>query len=76
MTKEGVVLPRGAKIPSMFKQNPYRSSSYGIFKNGKFIEKVRIDAATKLGFKGPDRSHFHLNGKGHIFDQNKWPWNE
>lgn len=74
ITEEGVVLPRGARIPGIFKQNPYRSSSYGIFENGKFIEKLRIDAATQPGLKGPNRSHFHLNSKGHIFDQSKWPW--
>ena len=74
VTKEGVALPRGAKIPGIFKQNRYRNSSYGIFENGRFIEKLRIDAATQPGLKGPSRSHFHLNNKGHIFDQSKWPW--
>ncbi|HFK5506803.1 RHS repeat-associated core domain-containing protein [Elizabethkingia anophelis] len=74
-TKEGVILPKGALIPKEFVENPYRNSSYGIFENGKYIEKLRIDPATPPGFKGPMQSHFHLNGgKRHIFDLEKWPW--
>jgi hypothetical protein len=74
VTKEGVALPKGAKIPSNYVQNPYRSSNYGVFENGKFVEKLRIDQATPPGFKGPNQSHFHLNNGGHIFDASKWPW--
>jgi len=74
VTKEGVVLPQGAKIPGEFVENVHRSSNFGLIQNGKFIEKVRIDPATPSGFKGPNQSHFHLNNGGHIFDGNKWPW--
>ena len=73
VTKEGVVLPKGAKIPSEFIENTSRGASFGV-KEGRFIEKVRIDPGTPPGFKGPNESHFHLNNKGHIFDPNKWPW--
>ncbi len=74
VTKEGVVLPKGAKIPSNYVQNPYRSSNYGVFENEKFVEKLRIDPATPPGFKGPNQSHFHLDNGGHTFDATKWPW--
>lgn len=74
VTKDGVALPPGAKIPPELIENPYRSSSFGIIKEGKFIETLRIDAATPPGFKGPNQSHFHLNNGGHIFDSSKWPW--
>jgi hypothetical protein len=74
VTKEGVVLPKGAKIPGEFVENAHRSSNYGIMQNGKYIEKVRIDPATPAGFKGPNASHFHLNNGNHIFDATKWPW--
>jgi RHS repeat-associated protein len=74
VTKEGVVLPKGAKIPGEFVENAHRSSNYGIIQNGKYIEKVRIDPATPAGFKGPNESHFHLNNGDHIFDATKWPW--
>ncbi len=58
VTKEGVVLPKGAKILGEFVQNPYRSSSYGVLKDGKIVEKLRIDPATAPGMKGPNYSHF------------------
>jgi len=75
VTKEGVVLPRNAYIPENYIENPYRSSSYGVYENGKFIEKLRIDPATQPGFKGPNKSHFHINGGSkHIFDPSKWPF--
>ena len=74
VTKEGVVLPQGAKIPGEFVENVHRSSNYGIIQNGKYFEKVRIDPATPSSFKGPNQSHFHLNNGGHIFDASKWPW--
>ncbi len=74
VTKEGVVLPKGAKIPGEFIENAHRSSNYGVMQNGKFVEKLRIDPATPSGFKGPNQSHFHLNNGGHIFEASKWPW--
>ena len=75
VTREGVVLPQGAKIPEYFIENPYyKGASYGMIENGKFVEKLRIDQATPSGFKGPNQSHFHLNRGDHIFDSNKWPW--
>jgi RHS repeat-associated protein len=74
VTKEGVVLPKGAKIPANFIENANRSSNYGIIQNGKFLEKVRIDQATPFRFNGPNQSHFHLDNGGHIFDAKKWPW--
>ena len=74
-THNGVILPKGAYIPGDFTPNPNRIGSFGIFENGKFIEKLRIDIGTPPGFKGPNVSHFHLNGgKKHIFNINKWPW--
>ncbi len=74
VTKEGVVLPKGADIPSQFVENANRSSNYGVIENGKYVEKVRIDPATSPGFKGPNECHFHLNNGKHIFDASKWPW--
>ncbi|RMZ60053.1 hypothetical protein D1632_10705 [Chryseobacterium nematophagum] len=75
VTKEGVVLPRNAYIPKNYIENPYRSSSYGVYENGKFIEKLRIDPATQKGFKGPNENHFHINGGSkHIFEPSKWPF--
>lgn len=74
VTKEGVVLPKGAKIPKNFIENKYRSSNYGVMENGKYVEKVRIDPGTPSGFKGPNEGHFHLNDGDHIFDASKWLW--
>jgi hypothetical protein len=73
VTKEGVVLPKGAKIPSEFIENPFRSSNYGIMENEKFVEKLRIDPATPAGMKGPNFSHYHLNGSAKHLTEN-WPW--
>jgi RHS repeat-associated protein len=73
VTNEGVALPKGATIPSEFIENPFRSSNYGIMENGKFIEKLRIDPATPAGMKGPNFSHYHLNGSGKHLTKN-WPW--
>ena len=69
VTETGVALPKGAKyeIPKHYVQNPYRSGSYGIIKDKKFLEHLRIDSATNKGFKGPNYSHYHLNGKGSHF---------
>ena len=75
VTKDGVVLPRNAYIPDEFIENTHRSGKYGIEVNKDFIEKLRIDPGTPQGFKGPNNSHFHLNGSGkHIFNLEKWPW--
>lgn len=75
VTKDGVVLPKGAEIPSEFVENPFRSGNYGVYVNGKYVEKVRIDPPTPINSKGPNISHFHLdNGKDHITDASKWPW--
>jgi hypothetical protein len=72
VTKDGVVLPKGAKIPESYIENPNRSSSYGVIKNGKFSEKLRIDAGTKPGYKGPQESHIHINNGDEHFT--KWPF--
>ncbi len=73
VTKNGVVLPKGAKIPANFIENPNRVGSYGVKENGKFAERLRIDAATPPGTKGPNFSHYHLNGSSkHLIDN--WPW--
>ncbi len=75
VTNNGIVLPKGAKIPSNLIENPNRSGSYGTMQNNKFIEKLRLDSATPINKKGPGVSHFHLDGKKeHIFDISKWPW--
>ena len=65
VTENGVILPKGANIPKHYIQNPYRKGSYGIIKDGVFHEKLRIDAATPKGKKGPNVSHIHVNGSGH-----------
>ena len=55
--------------------NARDSWDYGEMINGAFESRVRIDMGTPRGFKGPARSHFHLNnGKEHIFDASRWPW--
>ncbi len=66
VTKSGVALPPGAKhqIPDSYVQNPHRSGSYGEVVDGKFKERLRIDPPTPSGQKGPDYSHYHLDGKG------------
>jgi hypothetical protein len=68
-------LPLGEEIPEEFVEYPFRSSSYGLIENGKFVEKLRIDPQTPVNMKGPNVSHFHLDGgKEHIFDVLRWPW--
>ncbi len=64
VTKSGVALPGGPKyaIPSRYVQNPKRPGSYGEIVNGRFTERLRIDAATPKGKNGPAYSHYHLNG--------------
>ena len=76
VTPNGVVLPKGAYIPEDYIQNPFgRVGSYGQMIGGEFVEMLRIDPGTLPGYKGPNDSHFHLNGgKNHIFDVSKWPW--
>ena len=66
VTKSGVALPAGAKhqIPEGYVQNPHRSGSYGEVVDGKFKERLRIDPPTPPGQKGPNYSHYHLDGKG------------
>jgi RHS repeat-associated protein len=66
VTKSGVALPLGSKyqIPEGYVQNPHRSGSYGEIVEGKFKERLRIDPATPPGQKGPNYSHYHLDGKG------------
>lgn len=55
--------------------NPNRPGSYGKLIDGKYVEIIRIDKGSKPGYKGPNNSHFHINGnKKHIFDVNRWPW--
>ena len=65
VTTQGVAIPSYTKyrIPSHYVENVNRSGSYGEYVNGKFIEKLRIDPATSPGMKGPNYSHYHLNGK-------------
>jgi len=65
VTPQGVVIPTGAKyqIPKHYVENKRRLGSYGEFLNGKFVEKLRINPPTPPGMKGPNHSHYHLNGK-------------
>ena len=72
VTDKGVILPKDAKyqIPVNYIENSKlpNGTSYGIMENGKFVEKLRIDKGTLPGMKGPNQSHYHLNGKGkHYF---------
>ncbi|MBZ4421419.1 hypothetical protein [Myxococcus sp. RHSTA-1-4] len=66
VTPDGVALPKGPKhkIPGGYIENPHRSGSYGEIVNGKFKERLRIDPPTPPGQKGPNTSHYHLDGKG------------
>ncbi|MBN1187010.1 MAG: RHS repeat-associated core domain-containing protein, partial [Bacteroidales bacterium] len=77
VTENGVVLPKSTKIPKDLVQNPFnRPGSYGKIDpaTGKFAEKLRVDAPTPKGMKGPDFSHFHVNGSGkHLTNLTKWP---
>ncbi|MHB8125651.1 MAG: RHS repeat-associated core domain-containing protein [Desulfitobacteriaceae bacterium] len=81
VTKDGVALPKGRSIPSNLVENPYRSGSYGKIspETGKFEETIRIDPATPKGKKGPDYSHYHLDGEHeHLSprpgDNDPWSW--
>ncbi len=69
VTPDGVVLPKGPKyaIPAGYSENKSRVGSYGVFINGTYSERLRIDPATPPGRKGPNRSHYHRNqgGKHH-----------
>lgn len=78
VTEQGVVLPQDPKyeIPSHYIENPNvklpNSTSYGVEVNGKFVEKLRIDAGTVQGMKGPNTSHYHLNMKSnHLAPETK-----
>ncbi|MCX5651696.1 MAG: hypothetical protein NTU45_09955, partial [Planctomycetota bacterium] len=64
VTPSGVALPGTPKyrIPAGYIENPHRAGSYGTMQDGKFVEKLRIDAATPSGMKGPNHSHYHLDG--------------
>ncbi len=66
VTPDGVVLPKGSrhKIPNNYVENPHRSGSYGEVIGGKLRERLRIDPPTPPGRKGPNNSHYHLDGKG------------
>ena len=76
VTPDGVVLPKECEIPSNLVENEHRTNCYmGKNENGEYVERIRIDQATPPGYKGPNRSHFHLNGgRKHIFDISKWPY--
>lgn len=65
VTPDGVVLPKGPKhkIPEGYVENAHRPSSYGEIADGKFRERLRIDPPTPPGRKGPNTSHYHLDGK-------------
>ncbi len=67
VTREGVVLPRGAKIPSNLVENQFRSSSYGIGTGRNFVEELRIDPPR---FAEP--SHFHVNDQGNKLTIWRW----
>jgi len=66
VTKDGVALPTGPKyeIPGNYVGSPYRNGSYGEIANGKYVERLRIDPPTAPGTKGPNYSHYHLDGRG------------
>ncbi|MBK6918623.1 MAG: RHS repeat-associated core domain-containing protein [Deltaproteobacteria bacterium] len=66
VTPQGVALPAGGKyqIPARYVENPHRAGSYGEVVDGKFVERIRIDPPTPPGTKGPNYSHYHLDGRG------------
>ena len=66
MTPQGVAIPSFSKykIPKNYIENNYRPGSYGELIDGRYQERLRIDAATIPGKKGPNYSHYHLNNKG------------
>ena len=65
VSPNGVAFPPDPKyqIPFNYIENPNRSGSYGVMQNGKFVEKLRVDAATPPGMKGPNYGHYHLDGE-------------
>ena len=73
VTSDGVTIVNSDKysIPDNYIENPHgRSGSYGLMENGKFREKLRIDPATPSGKKGPNHSHYHLDGKRQHYSPN------
>ena len=64
---DGVVFKNG--IPCDLIENPNRMGSYGVIDGvtGKYKEVIRIDPATPLGKKGPQYSHYHINGEHEHF---------
>jgi hypothetical protein len=64
VTPSGVALPPGPKyqIPKGYVENPHRAGNYGEIVNGKFVERLRIDPPPPPGMKGPNHSHYHLDG--------------
>jgi hypothetical protein len=66
VTPSGVAFPPGSKyqIPKNYVENPHRTGSYGEMVNGKYVERLRIDPPTPPAMKGPNHSHYHLDGKG------------
>lgn len=64
ITPQGIAMPVGSKyrIPEHFVENEFRPGSYGEIINGKFKEMLRVDPATPPGMKGPNYSHYHING--------------
>ncbi len=66
VTPSGIVLPKGPnyQIPRNYVENPNRTGSYGELVNGRFVERLRVDSTTPPGIRGPNHSHYHLNGKG------------
>ncbi|QHE86661.1 RHS repeat domain-containing protein [Hydrogenophaga sp. BPS33] len=69
VTPNGVAIPSNQKyqIPRTYVQNPHRPGSYGDIEAGRFRERLRIDQATPSSQKGPNYSHYHVDGKpGHF----------
>ncbi len=66
VTPNGVALSPCQKyqIPPHYVENSFREGSYGELINGRFRERIRIDQATPAGLKGPNYSHYHLDGRG------------
>lgn len=60
---DGVVFKNGT--PCDLIENPNRTGSYGVMDGvtGKYKEVIRIDPATPHGKKGPQYSHYHINGE-------------
>ena len=69
------------KIPDGLIENPFRSGSYGVKDpdTGKFREVLRLDPATPPNKKGPNYSHYHLNGGKEHFSPRRGdsdPWKD